>query len=541
MPSMPVRMFAFAIGVILALAEMGLCDTLITARGTKYEGTVTETADGESYILVKQNGGKMTFPKAMVAGVQRSKSRPDGNAGKSTAAKPSPILTKPPRSATAKGSASTIVVVTSGTGTKDQVTVVVVTGVGVTGDSALRNALSNAVQAAVGLVVDAETIVKNDKIIREQVIMYSNAYVRKYEELHRKKTQEGLIAIRIKATVQKKKLLEKLTAANVISAEVRGKDLFAQVITQLKEEKDAALIIKKVFENFPGNVLKAAPVGRPRIISKSESEVLLGVTVGFSVDLAKYSRWVEAFKPYLGKVALKTLPLRWNPEQVGLKTLGKSWQKLDVRRKGDYRGNVSIPKAQRRNCLVPSLNNVIDWFPKSLKGAKAFAVVDRQGSSRATVYVLNKEAFSMVVNSSLAIPLVSIVLKDANGKEVDGQDHTGFTKGGLITWYASPFWAFRGLSHGTLNPVPEIGYRFHFGKLNSEMIPPGLRSLQNEYRLILIPYLGANRGTNNSVLLSSFCREYVFKLTPKQLLRMAKVEVSISSRNNLNATNDQAK
>lgn len=421
-------------------------------------------------------------------------------------------------------------------GAKDQVMVVVVTGVGTTGDGALRNALSNAVQAAVGLVVDAETIVKNDKIIREQVITYSNAYVRKYEELHQGKTQEGLTAIRIKATVQKKKLLGKLRAVNVISTEVRGKDLFAQVITQLKEEKDAAKIIKKVFENFPGNVLKAAPVGRPRIISKSESEVLLGVTVGFSVDLAKYSRWVEAFKPYLRKVAIETLPLRWNPEQVGLEVLGNSWQPLG--------GSLSIPKAERRSCLVPGLNNAINWFPESLKDAKAFAVVDRQGSSRATVYVLKKEAFSMVVNSSLAIPLVSISLKDTNGKEIDGQDHTGFVKGGVITCYASPFWAFHGRqSRGTLHPVPEIGYPWFRlpGKFNGEMIPPGLRSLQGGYRLILIPYLGAHRGPGNSVLLSSFCQEHVFKLTPNQLLRMAKVEVNISSRNNLNAANDQTK
>jgi hypothetical protein len=133
-------------------------------------------------------------------------------------------------------------------------TVVVASGAGATAENALKNAFANAVEQAVGLVVDAETIVKNDKIIREQVLTYSNAYISKYEELGREKTADGLITVRIKAIVEKKKLAEKLAAVTVTTAKVEGRDLFARAVTQLKEEKDAAAINRAAKSHLEGRI-----------------------------------------------------------------------------------------------------------------------------------------------------------------------------------------------------------------------------------------------------------------------------------------------
>lgn len=52
-------------------------------------------------------------------------------------------------------------------------------GVGVTKAEALKDAYRDAVERAVGLFVDAEQFVKNDELIKDQILTQSNAYIKK--------------------------------------------------------------------------------------------------------------------------------------------------------------------------------------------------------------------------------------------------------------------------------------------------------------------------------------------------------------------------
>ena len=54
-------------------------------------------------------------------------------------------------------------------------------GMGTDRAAALNAALRDAVERAVGQFVDAETFVKNDQLIKDQVLTFSNAYVQKYD------------------------------------------------------------------------------------------------------------------------------------------------------------------------------------------------------------------------------------------------------------------------------------------------------------------------------------------------------------------------
>jgi type II secretory pathway component GspD/PulD (secretin) len=56
--------FSIAVACVAFLNLAAQGDTLVTNSGSRYEGTVTEDADG--YILVTPKGGKMSFPKNMV-------------------------------------------------------------------------------------------------------------------------------------------------------------------------------------------------------------------------------------------------------------------------------------------------------------------------------------------------------------------------------------------------------------------------------------------------------------------------------------------
>ena len=72
---------------------------------------------------------------------------------------------------------------------------------GRTPKEALKDAFRQAVQQVVGVAVDAETQVKNDEVIADKVLTYSDGLITKYEEVS-KTERKGLVRIKIKATVE---------------------------------------------------------------------------------------------------------------------------------------------------------------------------------------------------------------------------------------------------------------------------------------------------------------------------------------------------
>ena len=123
-------------------------------------------------------------------------------------------------------------------------TEVVVSGVGLDADKALRNALMNAVQQAVGLIVDAEALVKNENLIKDQVLTYSDGYVEHFDTIKEGKRDDGLYEIKIKAIVKRRQLIEKLRETKVIASKVDGASIFGEVVTQLTAEKNAGALLK---------------------------------------------------------------------------------------------------------------------------------------------------------------------------------------------------------------------------------------------------------------------------------------------------------
>ena len=54
---------------------------------------------------------------------------------------------------------------------------VVATGIGKDRDEALKSALRAAVEQAVGVLVDAETLVTNDKLVTDKILTFSDGFV----------------------------------------------------------------------------------------------------------------------------------------------------------------------------------------------------------------------------------------------------------------------------------------------------------------------------------------------------------------------------
>ena len=176
---------------------------------------------------------------------------------------------------------------------------VVAEGVGATKSEAEKDAFRNAVRQVVGAVVDAETLIKNDEVIEDKVLTYSDGFIKQGWETISEKTQGGLVRLKIKVEVEQRSVVAKLKAANVTMKQVDGKGLFAEVVTQLDAEKDAQALVEKALKDFPLSCLKAEVVGKPELVKKDDTEATIRISVTVRADLAAYDAFAKRFEQTL--------------------------------------------------------------------------------------------------------------------------------------------------------------------------------------------------------------------------------------------------
>lgn len=138
-------------------------------------------------------------------------------------------------------------------------------GVGLDKAAALKDAYRDAIEHAVGLYVDAETVASNNEIVKDQVLTQSNAYITNYRELSEEKIDGGLVQLRIIATVKKRALAAKLSGimpaqtVTIDSASLR--DVHAQLVTKEKRAEDAAALLRNALSGLnPMKTLMVASI-----------------------------------------------------------------------------------------------------------------------------------------------------------------------------------------------------------------------------------------------------------------------------------------
>jgi hypothetical protein len=177
---------------------------------------------------------------------------------------------------------------------------VVAEGVGATADEALKDAFRNAVRQVVGAVVDAETLLKNDEVISDKVLTYSDGFIKKYDEISNKK-ERGLFRVKIAANVERRSVVAKLKEARITINEVDGGDLYAKAVTTAEAQKKATELLKKGLQDLP-RLLVATAVSKPEF-DREKSEVILDVAI--RVDRKAYGAWLKKMEAILEKVCLR--------------------------------------------------------------------------------------------------------------------------------------------------------------------------------------------------------------------------------------------
>ena len=169
-------------------------------------------------------------------------------------------------------------------------------GVGADKVEALKDAYRDAVERAVGLYVDAEQMMKNEELVKDQILTQSNAYIEKFNVTKEATKPNGLVEVQILAEVRKTALTKKISdvmPTMTVDVATASHNAHVQAVTEAKMQDDALALVKNEFKGFdPVRQLMTVSLvsSRPEIekIKGDADNVRLWYAVDVKVDEAKY-------------------------------------------------------------------------------------------------------------------------------------------------------------------------------------------------------------------------------------------------------------
>ena len=180
---------------------------------------------------------------------------------------------------------------------------VVATGVGLDPEQAKQNAFSAAIEQAVGVLVDAKTIVENDQIVTDQVLTVSRGFVEEFKPV-RSWEKDGLHYVRIQATVAMTRLADRLAAHKMSVRDVEGELMYRQAKQDIKNAETAADMFYEVVQDFKMDALVQVQIqGTPTEISKDDVRTTLQVNYILTPDMANWRKFYGKVTPFLRRLS----------------------------------------------------------------------------------------------------------------------------------------------------------------------------------------------------------------------------------------------
>lgn len=137
-----------------------------------------------------------------------------------------------------------------------------VTGVGSTFDEAKNDGFARAVEFAVGAVILTDTQVKNDKLIKDEIVKHSAGYVDDFTILSRV-VGDNKVTLKMEVQVRSSKIAERVLNISSDSSRVQGQKISAQYQTFMQDRKTGDKLLETVLRDYPSkafNVTKGDAV-----------------------------------------------------------------------------------------------------------------------------------------------------------------------------------------------------------------------------------------------------------------------------------------
>jgi len=301
---------------------------------------------------------------------------------------------------------------------------VVAVGIGLTPEDALERAFVSAVESAIGLLVDAKTIVENDELIEDKILTYSNGFVSRKQEKH-------LHHVKINAEVMVEALGEKLQTLSVrTSRALDGASLAAEATTKAKARDDLQAMVAEVTKGFPATVLKSE-VGKPNVgTANDRGFVGIEIPITIKVDQKKYAQFDKQFRRVISQAAKSSRTRTLTAHHLTSDSRGFTFQKLD---------NSSGVKLYSFPDSIHEIHygHSLRTFPRDeVAKLETFGVmlfdraINNPSSTRWTIYELNKDHRKLFDGCTGTVPAITVRLIDGSDRVLSEQSHPGsFSRG----------------------------------------------------------------------------------------------------------------
>lgn len=193
-------------------------------------------------------------------------------------------------------------------------TEVEVTGVGLSPDKAEQHAYTRAVEQAVGVLVDSETLIENDEIVREKVLTYSKGIIENHEVV-RQWAEEGFYYLHIRAWVKVGEIVQRLEEGNVAVIPVSGRRERLKILHGLKAEESIAEMIRSVMRDCTmDKLLTISIVDKPEVVEKDRVQAKLQIVFTLSSKMENWWYLQRRLKPLFETAAEEKLLLSSEPQ-----------------------------------------------------------------------------------------------------------------------------------------------------------------------------------------------------------------------------------
>jgi hypothetical protein len=298
--------------IILALttSTTSVADTVTLRNGSKVNGTIVRQ-DRSQVTLSDSTGNLRTFACEDIAKVETNDTGKKAPPPQPPAVGP---LTPKPQS-------------TAPADTVQRLADVWSEGVGSTEEEARKEALRQAVAKVVGTLVVAGEEVKNDTLIDQKILTYTDGYVERYDTLKTTPEPGGRYRVKIHAWVRAGKLTKALADNAIQVREIDARSLQGKSETIAEQSKSASDLVMNLFDGFPEKVLTAEPL-EPQVIKSEGALTTFEIPVRIRLDANRWAAWVAEARRILDPISTKKGSERWNLRSKGWASL--AWLEDDA-------------------------------------------------------------------------------------------------------------------------------------------------------------------------------------------------------------------
>jgi len=174
-------------------------------------------------------------------------------------------------------------------------------GVGLSPEDALNDAFAKAIIQVVGAEVNAKTLVANDELVQDRVLVFSDGFVQDYKDLGCRQ-QAGLSYRKILAYVQRRDL-----RSDAVDTEEDGnaRRLYAEAYTKVRRHRIGMWLLQEALESFNADMLdtKLADLGKPEVLPNDLDRVRITCRLTVQLRSDGYARVRQRIETVLAALA----------------------------------------------------------------------------------------------------------------------------------------------------------------------------------------------------------------------------------------------